>query len=37
MPASQKTTMVRFKRDPENPPQFTPEQAERLEAHGQGD
>ncbi len=32
MPASKKTTMVRFKRDPSNPPVLTPEQAARLDA-----
>lgn len=28
----QKNAVIRFKRDPENPPQLTPEQAERLSA-----
>lgn len=32
MPASKKTTAVRFRRDPENLPRLTPEQAERLDA-----
>ena len=32
MTASKKTTMVRFKRDPQNPPKLTPEQAARLDA-----